>query len=119
MFKTIIQTVAGIVFIFGGISIIYVFIINLNTNANLFFLALSIFFLCGGIYFFIKAGKSDSTVISRVPPMKSTLFEEKSGLSERLAKNNEIMGNWKKVNETKDRLRMIEISASGGSENNQ
>lgn len=107
------QSLLGVVFTFAGVFVMYIYITSINTGANMLFLAGAILLIGAGVFLLVKAGKSDRTVVADMPPIKPL---EAETAEDRLAKNNELMGEWKKTNETKDRLRMLEIQASAESD---
>ena len=113
MSKVILQSFLGILFSFAGVYLLYLYILSIDSGGSLLFLILSLLLIAAGVFFFIRAGKIENIYTANVP--KGVLASEnKADAAKRLAKNNELLGDWKKTNETKDRLRMLEISASAG-----
>jgi hypothetical protein len=111
MLKIIGLTLLGCVLDIAGIYILYLYFISLNAKGNLLFLIASILLIGTGVFLFIKMGSSNRTVETAMPPIKP--LEEIGATAEtRIAKNNAMLGDWKKTNETKDRLRMLEIQSN-------
>lgn len=120
MAKIIALTLLGVVLVTGSIYLLFLYIMSLNTNGNFLYLGLTLVLSGTGVFLLYRAGKSDRTVVSSMPPIKplSDGVSENSGLAGRLKQNNELLGQWKKTNETKDRLRMLEIQAAEGASDN-
>lgn len=111
MLKTIGLIFLGVLFEIAGITCLYLFFTSLNTTINYLYLAASLLLIGAGVFLFIKEGGSDKTVVMAMAPIKP--LEEISETAEsRLAKNNAMLGDWKKTNETKDRLRMLELQSN-------
>jgi hypothetical protein len=111
MLKIVGLTILAVILEISGIAVLYFYFVSLTTGGNIPFLIGSILLLGGGVYLFIVAGKSDRTVVSAMPPIKP-LEEIGESAEERIKKNNAMMGDWVKTNETKDRLRMLELQAN-------
>src|SRR5258708_8429932 len=111
MLKVISQTFLGILFALGGIYVLYLYIISINTGANLLFLILSLLLIGGGVFLFIKASKSESAVDSKIPLIKPS---DKSDIKAEslLAKNNAMFSEWNKTNDTKENLKIFQLSPS-------
>lgn len=111
----------GIVLTLGGIFVMYLYINSLNTTPNIVFLVGSLAMVGGAVYLFILAGKSDTVILKRAGDLKPdtepviTPVATDPGAS-KLAENNKMLRDWEKTNETKERLRMLEMSASAGEE---
>ncbi len=114
MLKIIGLSFLGVLLDLTGIFVLYLYIISLNGSANILFLILSLVLIGGSIFIFIKTGKSDKTVVTKMPPIKP-LEESINTADTRLAKNNAMMSDWEKTNKTKDKLRMFEIQANADS----
>lgn len=111
MLKTVGLIFLGVLFEIVGITCLYLFFTSLNTTANILYLVASLLLIGAGVFLFIKEGKSDITVVMAMPPIKS-LDEITASAESRLDKNNAMLGDWKKTNETKDRLRMLELQSN-------
>lgn len=114
MLKFILQSFLGVIVSLGAVFLFYLFIVSLNNNANYLLLISSTLLAAGGVYILLRVGKNENVYTAHAPKITSTLTGEDPESSSRLEKNNELLGEWKKTNETKDRLRMLEISASAG-----
>ena len=116
MMQIILQAILGSILSVGGVYVMYLYITTINANNNIFLLIGSIVLLSVAVFLFIRAGKSDKMFMSKMPPIKPLEdAPESATLADRLQKNNEMMGEWKKTNQTKDRLRMLEMSAAAES----
>lgn len=111
MLKTIGLIFLGVLFEIGGITTLYLFFISLNNTVNYLYLVATLVLIGAGVFLFIKEGKSDKTVVMAMAPIKP-LDEITANAETRLAKNNAMLGDWKKTNETKDRLRMLELQSN-------
>lgn len=107
----------GLALTLAGIYVMYVYIVSINTEANILFLFLSLGLIGGGVVLLVFAGKSDTMILKRVSrPEKyiSTAMQtppSEAGLANKLEQDNALLKDWKKTNETKERLRMLEMSA--------
>jgi len=116
--KMFLQTIIGLILIIGGIYIMYMYIETLDSNSNILLLLGSILMLTGGVFSLIRAGKSDTIILNRTRSTESdtdivtTPPIQSSGLENTVEKNNAMLHEWKKTNETKDRLRLLEIQAA-------
>lgn len=117
MSKFILQSFLGLILALAAIYLFFLFILSLNKGGNFLFLIPSLLFAGGGIYFLIRAGKAGNALYTSNMPKEVLATENKTDAADRLAKNNELLGEWKKTNDTKNRLRMLEISASAGDSN--
>lgn len=111
MLKTVGLIFLGVFFEIGGITCLYLFFVSLNNTPNMLYLVATVLLIGAGVFLFIKEGQSDKTVVMSMPPIKP-LEEIGANAEERLAKNNAMLGDWKKTNETKDRLRMLELQSN-------
>lgn len=112
----------GILLTVGGVYTMYTYIIGLDSRANVILLIISIVAICAGVSILVIAGKSDTIILKRVSqpeldknPIISTpnpSSEDNPSLASKLEENNKLLKDWKKTNETKERLRMLEIQAS-------
>jgi hypothetical protein len=119
--KMFIMSMLGILLTVGGVYTMYVYIIGLDTRANVILLIVSILVICAGVFILVIAGKSDTIILKRVskpdldknpiitPPTPGT--ETPGNLANKLEENNNLLKDWKKTNETKERLRMLEMQA--------
>jgi len=117
--KIFIQSFLGIALTLGGVYTMYIYISGLDTNVNIVFLLLSLLMLGAGVFVLILAGKSDTIILKRVSkpeldknPIIMPSKQNDEGLASKLEENNKLLKDWKKTNETKERLRMLEMQAS-------
>ena len=101
----------------GGIYLMYVYIISLNTESNILFLILSFALIGAGVFVLVVAGKADTMILKRASKPESDTTQvitpvKEENFASKLEENNKLMSEWKKTNETKQRLRMLEISAA-------
>lgn len=114
MLREIGETLLGVSLAVLGIFLLYLFFTSLNNKTNYLFLLLSFVFLGGAVFLFIHAEKSDTVILKRVKPEESGILTEtskKAGLTSKIQKNNEMIAEWNKTNETRDKMKMIEMSA--------
>lgn len=116
--KMFLLSLSGLTLTMGGIYVMYTYILGIDADANIVFLILSLVLIGGGVFLLILAGKSDTLILNRVSkpeidteavikiPVKS------EGLANKIEENNKMLQDWKKTNETKERLRMLEMSAA-------
>lgn len=106
--KIVVQTGLGVVTLLGGVGLLYFFISQLSTSANLIFLiiALALFGVSGFLFF--RVAKIENA-ISETTDSKEALKETGSQL---LEKNNQMIQDWGKVNTKKDNLKAIQIAAN-------
>lgn len=119
----LIQSVLGIVLTLGGIFIMYTYIVGLDTSDNVILLIASLVMIVAGVFVLILAGKSDTLILKRVSKPEKNINvvmtpvkQGGNGLASKLEENNKLLKDWKKTNETKERLRMLEMQASAGEE---
>jgi len=119
--KSVLFSLFGILAILGGVCLIYLFFIDLDIAANIFLLIGSFVLIGGGVFLLLFAGKIDTIILNRASrpedDKKPLIMKPKDeGLASKIDENNAMMAEWKKTNETKNRLRMLEISAAEGEE---
>lgn len=107
MKRIIIGTFSGLLLSLAGGFFLYLFIASLNTSANMFFFILMLLFLGGGIYILLRTSKNPNIIVpeDQLPPPSST---QPGSL---LQKQNNIVAEWRKTMENRDRLKLLEISA--------
>lgn len=110
MKKTIIQALIGVIIVGLGVYTTYTYVGTINTGGNLILLLLSLLLISLGVYFLIRSGKSDNTVINKGLGVKTNLGN--TGLASVLEKNNSLSSRWSKTIEKRDRLKMLEISTA-------
>jgi hypothetical protein len=119
--KSVLLSFLGMLTILGGVFLIYLFFTSLDAKANILLFIGSFVLIGGGVFLLLFAGKSDTLILnkaSRPENDKEPLIMkgENEGLASKLQENNAMMADWKKTNETKNRLRMLEISAAAEDE---
>jgi len=115
MLKEVGQSFLGVILVLGGVYLLYLFISSLNKQENILFLGLFFLLVSGGVFLLIRAGKSDTVILKRTAPdviddVQSLTFG-KEKLSNQLAKNNQMLAEWTKTNNTKTMMKMLEISS--------
>jgi hypothetical protein len=112
MIKVFAQTILGLVIAFAGIVLFYLYIINLNEGSNLLYIIGSIPLVGGGAFILFRAGGSDASVTKTKVAMPNLQgkFSDESGLDQRIQKNNDLTKDWKKTDDARNRLRMLELA---------
>ena len=115
MLKEVGQSFLGIILVLGGVYLLYLFITSLNKHENLLFLGLFFVLVAAGVFLLIRAGKSDTVILKRTAPdivdPSQSLVVGKETISNQLAKNNAMLADWTKTNNTKTMMKMLEISS--------
>ncbi len=119
--KSVLLSLVGILTILVGVFLIYLFFNSLDGSINIVLLIGSVVLIGGGIVLLIFAGKIDTIILNRTSkPEKDKepliMKPKNNGLASKIDANNAMMAEWKKTNDTKNRLRMLEISAAAGDE---
>ena len=110
MKKLLLEIFLGLLGIFGGIYLGYMYLKSLDQNSNPLFLVLSIVLLGIGIFFLLRTSKSDASVIAKMKdPIAPT---QKAGLENIVKRNNDLSNEWGKTLESKTRLQTLELAAS-------
>ena len=102
----IVQTFLGLFALLGGVILLYLFMAGLSTSVNLVFLILSLVFLCGASFLFIRVSK----ITNSATVLKDT--ETIEGGSKLLAKNNQLIKDYSQSNNKKDNLKAVQIAVS-------
>jgi len=118
--KMVLLSFAGLVLCLAGIYLMYVFLTGLDANTTIFLLIGSLILIVGGITLLVFAQKSDTMILQRAGKEESEKkFEpiavntgKDEGLAKQIDQNNAMMKDWEKTNETKQRLRMLQMQAS-------
>lgn len=106
--KIVVQTGLGVVALFGGVGLLYLFISQLSTSANIIFLIIALVLFGVSGFLFFKVAKIENA-IPEATDSQGTLKETGSQL---LEKNNQMIQDWGKVNTKKDNLKAIQIAAN-------
>jgi hypothetical protein len=101
------KTFLGLVLCIMGIVAAYIFLDGLKDGSNPLLLAAAVVFIAVGVFCLVRAGKSDATVMMK---LKSEPLQKKEGAKNMLERNNELIGDWKKTADARDRLKMLEAA---------
>ena len=106
--KIVVQTGLGVLALLGGVSLLYLFISQLNANINILFLFIALALFGAGGFLFFRVAKIENAI------PETTDTQEKPGEtgSKLLDKNNKMIQDWTKTNSKNDNLKAIEIAAS-------
>jgi hypothetical protein len=115
MLKEVGQSFLGVILVLGGVYLLYLFITSLNKHENIVYLGLFVLLVGAGVFILIRAGKSDTVILKRTAPdaiddTQGITFGKET-LSNQLTKNNEMLAQWTKTNNTKTMMKMLEISS--------
>lgn len=111
MAKKAILIVAALISGISGIFVFYLFLKSINDKANIIFLVLSLILIVASIVLIIFS--------TRQKKVKSAFEDPKNDFgaaAETIAKNNNILSEWGKTNETRDRLKLLKISGAAEEE---
>jgi hypothetical protein len=120
--KMFLQSLLGLALTLGGVYVMFLYIISLDTNVNILFLVGSLLLIAGGVFFLIRAGKADTIILKRTSKEEKDIdikaqvvapivTEKDEGLAKKIEENNKLLDDWKKTKETQQRLKMLEMSA--------
>jgi hypothetical protein len=104
MKKVALFTAVGLVLIIGGIVLFYLYLTSLDSGNNLVFFGLSILMAGGGAYCLILASKPASKKEA------DNLSLSNGGGTSLLEKNNEMLGDYAKTANARDRLKVLETA---------
>jgi hypothetical protein len=108
---TLLKTFAGLALCIGSIILGYLFLDGLANGANFLLLGGSIILLAGGVCCLVLAGRSDALGVKKVKsepltaPQGQNVFE----------RNNEMLKDWKKTGDARDRLKILEAAGDSSS----
>ncbi len=121
--KMLLQSLLGLALTLGGVYVMFLYIISLDTNINILFLVGSLLLIAAGIFFLIRAGKADTVILTRTSKeekdikIEPVVIQKKDeSLENKIEQNNTMLADWKKTKETQQRLKMLEMSASSNNE---
>jgi hypothetical protein len=114
----LLKTALGLILSASGIQTIYMYVQGLDKGTSIFLLVLAIILIGAGVYFLMKAGKSDATVFTRLKNFRKKKIDGSEVLEQALEKNSKLTEKWGKTIEKRDRLKMLEISTAAASEVN-
>lgn len=112
----LLQTALGLLLSVSGIQTIYMYVEGLNNGASILLLLLAIVLIAAGVYFLMRAGKSDASVFTRIKIFRKNKSVDAQSLAQTLEKNNELTSEWSKTVEKRDKLKMLEISTAAQAE---
>lgn len=104
--KSLIATILGLVLSVSGIVVGYLFLDGLANEANFLLLGGAVVLIAGGVFCFVKGGKSDALGVKKVKSEPIVLKEGQNILE----KNNAMLGDYNKTADTRDRLKMLEAA---------
>jgi len=108
MIKTISQVSSGVVFILLGIYMAVIYTQEQRNGASPFLLLIAAFLVGLGLFFltflFLNFVKAKAAA-------KLLAAEALNGGGKTLDKNNSLLSDWKKTNDTRDKLKLLQISA--------
>jgi hypothetical protein len=113
MLKAIGMTFLGLGLTGGGFFLLFFYLIGSSTGRTPLLLIPSTICIAGGVFLLLRAGKSNVTTFALAEEGKASIAIKKSTDGKNLLeKSNEYTAEWKKTNDTKDRLKMLQISAN-------
>jgi hypothetical protein len=105
MKKVLLWTFLGFLLLVPGVFLAFLYLQGVEKGASLFLLIAGILLSGGGVFMLYKAGTQDTNKIKFADAVPS---EDSSILS----KNNEMISEWNKTNEARDRLKILQASAT-------
>lgn len=122
----LIQSFIGLALTLGGVFVMFLFMMSLDTRTNIFFLIGSVLAMGGGVFLLIRAGKDDTIILKRTskegseeafhPEPVDISKTDNEGMEKQLSQNNKLLDEWKKTKETQQRLKLLEMQASASDE---
>jgi hypothetical protein len=113
MKRVIFETISGLLMVILGFYLAFIYLYGMEEGSSPWLLFPSIFLIIIGLYLLIRAGKSEDTVVLKKDLDKpSNNVGKKEGLESIIQRNNELSAEWAKTIETRDRMKLLEISAS-------
>lgn len=116
MKKVLLEIFGGLLGLGAGIYVGYIFLNTLNDNPNLLLLVLSVILVGAGVFLFVKSGKSDASIV--VKPTVDTSLTPKTAPTT-FEKYSDIISKWRKTDEQKARMQMLEMSAAAQAQQQQ
>lgn len=110
MLRIFLKTIAGLCLTIGGLYIGYIYISGIDTGSSPFLLIPCILCVAVGVFLLVRAGKADDSIIAKAKSISQP--GGSSNLEDRLKMNNEINSQWGKINDDKNKLRLLEIAAN-------
>jgi hypothetical protein len=113
MFKVFGMTFLGLGLTGGGFFLLFFYLSGISTGQTPLLLIPAVLCVGGGIFLLLRAGKSNATTFALAEEGQTTTETIKAvGGKNLLEKSNEYTAEWKKTNDTKDRLKILQISAN-------
>ena len=107
MKRVLFKTFLGLVLCILGICVSYLYLDGLKDGSNPLLLVAAIVLIAVGVFCLVKAGKSDATVIVKLKEEPHVPKERGQNMLER---NNELLGDYYKTANTRDRLKVLEVA---------
>jgi hypothetical protein len=104
MFIIVSQVFIGLLLASSGIYLAYYYVVGIDAGRSPLLLFLSLIITGVGVYYIHRAANSD-TVTVKVKKTPAAKGEAKS-----LKRNNDLVKQWKKTMEQRDRLKLLEMS---------
>lgn len=112
MLKALGQTLLGFLLTAAGFYLLFVALIGIADQTNVWFFLPAIPLIAGGIVLLLRAGKSDALLGVKKAKVKITLAsKDEASLAATLEKNNAMDQQWSKTNDARNRLKMLQLSA--------
>lgn len=115
MIRVIGVVLLGFLFFVLGLYTAYDFVQKMDNGSSFLLAGLSILLLVLGVFFLIYAGRLNEGLATTVQVDKMNQEKDKSGKDSDefgglLKRNNELLSDWMKTVEKRDRLRILKIS---------
>ena len=110
MFIIISQVFIGLLLASSGFYLAYYYVVGIDSGRSPLLLVLSLILIGVGVYYLLRAGKSDDTVTVKVKKTSSV-----KGNAKNFNRNNDLVKQWKKTMEQRDRLKLLEMSGENKS----
>jgi hypothetical protein len=108
MLKIMTLTILALLLTFAGLYLCYLYISGLDQGTTPLILIPALILLITGTFLLFRAGKSDATVLSQ-PHTTATI--PPANLENTLQKNNALMAEWNKTNDTREKLKLLQAAA--------
>jgi len=114
MLKVLLNTIVGIGLFIGGFGLAYYYLANIDNGDSGLLLIPAFGMVIASVFMFMRAGKSDETVILNKQTAETQNSAPKQG--DLLKKNSQITQEWMKSVEKRDKMRMLEIASNAENE---
>jgi hypothetical protein len=117
MLRVIFNSFLGILATVAGFYLAYLYLESLNQTGRPFYLLLSLPLIVFGIILLVRTSRSDeSLVISTFqasgPQPDKPEKENSASLGNIMEKNNQLLNEWTKQSEKRDKMKILEIAAA-------